>query len=225
MPDAFCTTDKACCPAISAGHVVSLRDALNGSHFAYLPLYHAGEQGGVAGERGVPHQTGRGSGNVDPPAAVKAVLTQCYFAVPADPLPTDAQHNSSGGGSPTQQQLRLASSSGQPEFAALCPQGPIRLLIGVASRCCTAEVRGVRVPWWLFCVGLHVELQPCVPFSSVPCSLQPPPASIPPLVTWTCHCPQAQAKRQAIRRTWAKMLKDHVPGAALRFILAQARRH
>lgn len=44
MPVACRKSDNACCPVISAGNVVSLRDALNGSHFAYLPLYHAGEQ-------------------------------------------------------------------------------------------------------------------------------------------------------------------------------------
>ncbi|KAI7842292.1 hypothetical protein COHA_003933 [Chlorella ohadii] len=114
----------------NAGNVVALRDALNGSHYPYLPLYHP------------------------------------------DPLPTAgaAAHNSTAtGGSSGQQQLG-GSGGGEAGFAAQCPEGPIRLFIGVVSRCCTAE---------------------------------------------------AQAKRQAIRRTWAQALKEQVPGATLCFFLAQ----
>lgn len=34
---------------------------------------------------------------------------------------------------------------------------------------------------------------------------------------------QAQAKRDAIRRTWLQYARDHLPGMAARFILAQVR--
>ncbi|KAL4425861.1 hypothetical protein ABPG75_009877 [Micractinium tetrahymenae] len=85
----------------------------------------------------------------------------CYVADPAA-APVPAPGSASSTGSQAGQ-----AASGLP---VQCPQGEVRLFIGIASRCCTEET---------------------------------------------------QAKRDAIRRTWLQYARYHLPGVAVRFILAQ----
>ncbi|KAI3438546.1 hypothetical protein D9Q98_000974 [Chlorella vulgaris] len=118
----------------------------------------------------------RDAGNVV--ALVDALNISQWNELPlylASPLPSSSspRHKdagSSSGGSNSQAQAGVAGSVAPFSFPPLCPQGDIRLFIGITSRCCTAE---------------------------------------------------AQAKRAAVRKTWVRHARQHLPNVAIHFVLAQ----
>ena len=201
-----------CAVARPAGNVVSLRDALNGSHFAYLPLYHASELA-------VSREDDLGRGPVvgcppcfhpDIPAMLQrlplpALQTRCPWqawrttaaAAAAATLPSSSSIAAAAAVNPASRRCARRGPSG-PSLAS--PRAAARQRCGWAGTlrpCCLSALRRL----------------PCHKAPTTP-----PPV---PLARPHNQMRQAQAKRHAIRRTWKQAVKDHVPGATVKFILAQ----
>lgn len=188
-----------------AGNVVSLVDALNISQWPNeLPLYLASEsrQGVAPGDCCVAAAAAGVAARCDwagaqqhlhcvsPPLSQRASLP--WWRPAAGPVPiavvplTQQASRASGGGGSSEEQQLAGGGGVAPPFPALCPQGDIRLFIGVTSRCCTAEVRAGRSTgqrrawdsgaltrrcWWLVTIApthLHMLYVPRRPRPSGP---------------------------------------------------------